>query len=417
MQQRRFNPDADALLSNGLLYLTLTAYSLTVYAIVLLFLLGLGLVPLKYLHGTSGIPWWVNIVVIGIVAPSLWPVRRWLQIRINDLICGLHDDPYALISKVNQQLQTQASPQLILTAIAETITRTLKLPYMAFEVYETDLHLSMGQAPARTELTTLPLTYLDKSLGNLLVAARRANETLSESDLNLLRDVAQYIGIALHAHQLTADLQASRERLVIAREEERRRIRNDLHDGLAPTLSSLQLQLGAMRALILQDPQQAETIADDLREDLRQATTEIRQLVYDLRPPMLDELGLVGAIKSFRLPETIVNFEVRVAEPLPKLSAAVEVAVYRVASEAIHNVIKHAQAATRCEVSLEVSNQQLTLSVKDNGQSLPAQINSGVGFQSMKERVAELGGTLSIQSAEAGGTCVLARLPIANNNG
>jgi signal transduction histidine kinase len=171
----------------------------------------------------------------------------------------------------------------------------------------------------------------------------------------------------------------------MAREEERRRIRNDLHDGLAPTLSSLQLQVGAMRKLIHQNPDQAEAIANDLREDLRQATADIRQLVYDLRPPRLDELGLVGAIKSFRATGTEVHFEVIAPDPMPTLPAAVEVAVYRITSEAVHNVAKHTKA-TACVICIEVTEGSLILSVTDNGKGLPAKLEGGVGLQSMKER-------------------------------
>jgi signal transduction histidine kinase len=254
---------------------------------------------------------------------------------------------------------------------------------------------------------------LDTPLGALLVSARAANQPLSASDVALLRDVAQQVGIALHVVHLTADLQAARERLVIAREEERRRIRNDLHDGLAPTLASLQLQLAALGKLIRQKPDQAEAIANDLREDLVHATAEIRQLVYALRPPMLDELGVVEAIKHFRLPGSVMSFEVTAPEPMPPLPAAVEVAVYRIASEAINNVVKHAEAQT-CKVRIEVCQGQLTLTVTDNGTSMPERYQIGVGFHSMQERAAELGGVLSIQLGDQGGTQVVARLPIAS---
>jgi signal transduction histidine kinase len=228
----------------------------------------------------------------------------------------------------------------------------------------------------------------------------------------ILTDVAQQLGIALQAAQLLAELQASRESLVSAREEERRRIRNDLHDGLAPTLSSVAMQLGAVRTLIGHDPIQAEAIVRDLRDDLRKATDEIRQLVYDLRPPMLDEFGLVGAIKCFRVPGEQLRVEVNAPEPMPALPAAVEVAAYRIASEAIHNVFKHAQATT-CVVYVVVQSGALLLSVTDNGRGLPEAGPVGVGLRSMRERAAEVGGTLSIQPDARGGVSVVANLPVA----
>jgi signal transduction histidine kinase len=130
---------------------------------------------------------------------------------------------------------------------------------------------------------------------------------------------------------------------------------------------------------------------------------------------MLDELGLLGAIKNFKLQDTGVLFEFITPDPMPLLPAALEVAVYRIASEAIHNVIKHAQAS-ECEVRIEVGNGHLTLSVTDNGKSIPHQHNVGVGLHSMRERVAELGGTLTVQSCEGSGTCLVARFPIRGKN-
>jgi signal transduction histidine kinase len=403
----RFN--ANSLLSGGLLALLLLAYVALVYVAVV----AVGALPSGSLRDPSfSPPWWLNLLAFALIAVTFLPTTRWLRDHVNDLVYAQHDNPYVLVSQVNQQLQAMTNPQLTLPVLAEVIARELQLPYVAIETTHAELpwRYTFG-SPTRASISQLSITYLDKPLGTLHVSARGVTQPLSESDLLLLRDVTQQLGIALHAAQLTAELQGARERLVIAREEERRRIRNDLHDGLAPTLSSLQLQLGAIRNLIRSNPDQAEGLTNELCEDLRNATAEIRQLVYDLRPPRLDELGLVGALKSFRLQGSELNFEVHAPAPMPKLSAAVEVAVYRIASEAMHNVVKHAQA-TECVVELEMADDHLTLSVTDNGQSLPPEHNTGVGFYSMKERAAELGGTLTIQSKTNGGTQVVAQLPL-----
>jgi signal transduction histidine kinase len=249
-------------------------------------------------------------------------------------------------------------------------------------------------------------------MGFIQISARSSNQSLSENDLTLLQDVARELGIALRAAQLAVDLQNARESLVISREEERRRIRNDLHDGLAPTLSSLQLQLGALRSLVRPNPDQAEVLINEMREDLRSATAEIRQLVYDLRPPLLDELGLVSALRCAIPQGTEISFEV-IAPPLPKLPAAVEVAAYRIAIEAVHNVLKHAQA-TACQIFIAVEDGCLVLKVIDNGRGIPGDVRTGVGLMSMKERATELGGILFIQPNELLGTCVLTRIPIDN---
>jgi signal transduction histidine kinase len=402
--------DTNSLLAGGLLVFLLLGYVALAYVgVIVLGALLLGDLPNPTF--SPSVP--LNLTAIAVTAFGLLPVSRWLRVHVDYLVYAEHDDPYLLISKVNQQLQAMTSPQLTLPGLSETIAAMLKLPYVAIDMPAASgpaVRIAFGAPLTRAAQARLPIAYLDKPMGELIVSARGANQSLSESDLTLLRDIAQQLGIALNTIQLTADLQASRERLIIAREEERRRIRNDLHDGLAPTLSSLQLQLGAMRNLIHRDPDQAEAIANDLREDLRGATAEIRQLVYDLRPPLLDEFGLVGALKHSRLPGSELNFEVHAPDPMPALSAALEVAVYRIASEAIHNVVKHARA-TACQVCIEVAGDQLILRVLDNGQSLPPDINTGIGLQSMKERAAELGGLCTIEPVATGGTLVTARFP------
>ncbi len=410
-----FHLSANALLSRGLLYSILALYVGTVYVLVLA--LG-GINPTGSLHINP--PWWLNLVALLIIALTLLRVHAWLRVNVDRLVYDWHTDPYAVLSELGEHLTLEPDQSLdaIVRTIAATIAATLQLPYVAVETgQESGAQMTAyGQPPPGAKRLTIPLMYQDTPIGALHVAGRRPNESLSVTDQRVLRDLARQVGITLHAAQLSDALQASRTQLVTAREEERRRIRNDLHDELAPTLSSLQLQLGAMRSLIRRDPEGAERLAAELREDLRRATAEIRRLVYDLRPPMLDELGLVGAIRNFGFQDSGVHFEVTAPEPMPHLSAAVEVAAYRIASEACHNVVKHA-GATDCHVTIEVSNHQLTLSVTDNGQGMPEDLTGGVGVRSMRERAAELGGTLSVQPGENGGTRLIARLPLGSDHG
>jgi signal transduction histidine kinase len=113
----------------------------------------------------------------------------------------------------------------------------------------------------------------------------------------LLEDLARQAEVAVHAVRLTADLQRSREHLVATREEERRRLRRDLHDGLGAQLVGLNVQAGTLRRLIPRDPAAAEELVVELRDELRGAIADIRRLVYDLRPPALDDLGLTEALR------------------------------------------------------------------------------------------------------------------------
>lgn len=413
LKRKLVNLNPSSLLSSSLLGLLLVIYIYTIYAVVVT----LGTFPFGKQPNISLIPtseqWLLNLISILCISLTFIPVSRWLQGHVNNLVFAQHDNPYTLIVGINQQLQTMTNPQLTLPLVVETIATMLHLPYLCLELNPPVLpkQVSYGTAPKRTQMRQFPVTYLERSLGMLFVADRSANRPLSANDQVILQDIVQQIGIALTVTRLTADLQTSREQLVISREEERRRIRNDLHDGLAPALSSFQLQLGAIRTLIYEDPAQTEAIIQELSEDLRQATTDIRGLVYDLRPPMLDDLGLIPAIKNFRHLDSSIHFEVIAPDLIPPLSAAVEVAVYRIVSEAIHNVIKHAQA-TACEVAIEVETRLLTLTVTDNGTNSKTGYTRGVGLQSMQERAAELGGTFSIEPAKKSSTRLMVRLPL-----
>ena len=195
-----------------------------------------------------------------------------------------------------------------------------------------------------------------------------------------------------------------------AREEERRRIRRDLHDGLGPTLASLRMQLGALRRVLRDDPTAAEAQVDELRQDVASATTDIRRLVHDLRPPMLDEHGLAGALRDLGRVLEPGMLTLELPASLPPLAAAVEVAAYRIASEAVHNVAKHAQA-THCTLRLVLTDAALVLDIIDDGVGMARQNGAGVGLASMRERAAELGGMLSITPNPAGGTRVSATIP------
>jgi two-component system NarL family sensor kinase len=220
-------------------------------------------------------------------------------------------------------------------------------------------------------------------------------------------------------------LQRSRQRLVTAREEERRRLRRDLHDGLGPTLAGVVLQLSAANTLVDQDPSAAQVLLDRLRSEVQQAIIDIRQLVYQLRPPALDELGLAGALRELAAQfsgQTDVGalgdlassggllVEVDVPAELAPLPAAVVVAAYRIATEALANAARHAHART-CMVRLAV-NEALELEVCDDGRGLPDHYERRSGLRSMRERAGELGGTCTIQSAAGRGTRIHAHLPL-----
>jgi len=210
---------------------------------------------------------------------------------------------------------------------------------------------------------------------------------------------------------LTAELQRSRERLVTAREEERRRLRRDLHDGLGPLLAGISLKLGAAGNLLRGDPDPAEALLSQLADEAHAAVGDVRRVVDDLRPPALDQLGLVPAIRqqAARFDGSLA-VTVEASGDLVDLPAAVEVAAFRIATEALTNVARHA-SATNCRVAI-ARDGGLEVEVRDDGRGLPAQIVPGVGLSSIRERTAELGGACTIARDPSGGTIVRARLPV-----
>jgi signal transduction histidine kinase len=303
----------------------------------------------------------------------------------------------------------------------------LKIPYVAIALHEAGQPVVVAEYPGPESrsfgfevpphLTTLPLSYQGEPVGRLLLAPRSPNAPFSVADQRLLNDVARQGGVVAHAVQLqhdlqrvAADLQLARERLVTTREEERRRLRRDLHDGLGPALASQTFKLDAARSLMTRDPARADALLSTVADQMQITVAEIRRLVYNLRPPALDQLGLAAALAESAGQVGGVAVVVDAPSDLPALPAAVEVAAYRTAQAALPNVARHADAR-HCGLRLWLEDNHLCLEVRDDGRGLPAEVRSGVGLHAMQERAAELGGVCTVESAP-GGTVVLAQLPL-----
>jgi signal transduction histidine kinase len=340
------------------------------------------------------------------------------------MLYGQRDEPYLVISRLGQRLEATLAPDAVLSIIVETVAQALKLPYAAITLKQDEefaiaasYFAKTGGASARDSLLHLPLLYQSEQVGELLLAARARGESFTPADRRLLDDLARQVGVAAHAVRLTADLQQSRERLVTAREEERRRLRRDLHDGLGPALASITLKLDAARNLLARDPSAADTLLVDLKKQTQGAVADIRRLAYELRPPSLDELGLIQALREQA--EQYLHDGLRITidapEPLPPLPAAVEVATYRIVQEAMTNVVRHAQAHT-CTIRFALDH-DLDVEICDDGQGIPLGQRAGVGLTSIRERAAELGGMCEIEAMPSGGTCLHVRLPLPKATG
>ena len=396
--------DIDLIINRALVYGGLSVAVVGLYVIVVGYLGAL-------FHTSGNLAF--SLVATALVAVLFQPLREWLQRGVNRLMYGEQDDPYAVLSRLGQRLEGTLASDAVLPLVVETVTQALKLPYAAVDIGQRGTSTITASAGSPTaELLTLPLTYRGETVGRLLVAPRAGERSFSGADRQLLEDLARQAGAAAHAVRLTAELQRSREHLVTAREEERRRLRRDLHDGLGPALSGVMLKINTARRLLdLQSP--ADPVLKEVREDVQRSVADIRRLVYDLRPPALDELGLVGAIREAALACETDGRHVIVESPecLPPLPAAVEVAAYRIVQEALTNAVRHAHCRT-CTVRLSVED-GLQVEIADDGVGLPGERHIGVGLASMRERAAELGGTCLVEPIPEGGTRVQAHLPLA----
>jgi signal transduction histidine kinase len=412
--------DIDIIIKRTLVYGTLTAFVIGVYVLVV------GYLGAVFHTGGSLV---ISLVATGLIAVLFQPLRAFLQRGVNRLLYGLRDEPYVVLARLGQRLKTTLDPDAVLSTIVATVREALKLSYAAIEVQEgTALALaaSSGTPPAQ-ETLRLPLAYQNEAVGTLIIAPRGRDDALTPADLRLLDDLTQQIGNAVHTVRLTSDLQAltrdlqrSREHLVTAREEERRRLRRDLHDGLGPMLSAIMLKVGLVRTLQRRDPETTDTLLDQLEAEIESVIGDIRRVVYNLRPPALDELGLVGAIREYvaRLGaeaqghDAVFTVTVEAPEHLPALPAAVEVAAYRIAQEAVTNVLRHAHAQSCCVRFLV--EEALQIEVSDDGTGFEEAHQAGVGLTSMRERAEELGGTFTIRQTASGGTQVTACLPLSH---
>src|SRR5215218_1599046 len=401
--------DIDVVINRTLVYGALSA---SVVGIYVLTIVALG--ALFQAQGNLG----VSLVATGLVAILFQPLRGRLQRGVNRLMYGERDDPYAVISRLGKRFEAALAPETVLPTIVGIVREALKLPYAAIALprdgNDFEIVAASGEEPPADPLV-LPLSYGGESVGELLLAARAPGESFSAADRRLLDGLAGHAGVAVHGVRVMADLKRSRERLVLAREEERRRLRRDLHDELAPTLAALGLDAATVGELIPTDPKEAAFANEKLRSAIRATVGDVRRLVYDLRPPALDELGLVEAMRqrASRLGVGDEGFLATVEAPdeLPPLPAAVEVAAYRIVQEALTNVSRHARASA-CTVRLACADgRALTIEVTDDGIGLPDTPEGGVGLSSMRERAAELGGECEIVRSRPSGTRVFARLP------
>lgn len=390
--------DIELVINRTMVYGALTACVAAVYIAVV--------AGFDAVIGNRGI---AGLLAVGVVAVMIQPLHARLQARVDRWIYGDRANPYAALQRLDGRLRETLTPGEVVQTVVESVAEALRLPYAAVEFARGDdvQVIASHGIVGRGSIERRELSYRGEQVGTLAVEVP-PGRTLASADESLLDDLASHVGVAVQSVSLTAELQQSRKDLVTAREEERRRLRRDLHDGVGPTLAAMSMKLEVLNDRVAPDER---ALVEQLGEEVQETITDIRRLVYELRPPALDEYGLVPALveQATRLSASGAKFEVRGPGEMPQLPAAAEVATYRIALEAMTNVSKHA-GATACEVELSL-NGGIRLTVSDNGDGFPPGARHGVGMSSMRERAAEIGGELSVESS-SDGTVVSVVLPL-----
>jgi len=343
----------------------------------------------------------VSIGAAIVVALGFTPLRLHLERVIDRAFYGTRTDPAATMVLLGEGLRSTGD----LDDVIEHARRALRLPYLALLPAAGDRAYESGErlidSAVRVEL---PLTYRGGTVGTLVAVLRRGERALHEADRRALALIAAPLAVAVHAVALSRQVQAARTAVVEAREQERVLLQRELHDGLGPLLTSAALLADASSNILRTEPERAEALLSTVRDTVRQALDDVRRVVYGLRPIELDELGLVEALRQrtrqpVRIGSRAVEFCVR-AGPSPPLSPAIELAAFRIAMEAVANVLKHSDA-TRCVITIDVTQDTIALTVSDNGSPVsPGE--DGVGIRSMADRADELGGEASVGPVDGG---------------
>lgn len=403
--------DIDLVIHRSVLYAALIAVIAALY-LVLVNLLNAAAGPFDA-GGSS--PWVASIIVAAGVALAAHPLRLWLEGQVNRRLYGERDNPGAVLARLGARLEAAVAPAELLGEVTRTVTDLLRVPHAAVALRTPDgLAVVAETGTPGPEQVGVPMVYQHEPIGELRVTPRSPGEGFSRADGVVLEGIAGQTAVAAYALRVTGDLRLARERLVTAREEERRRLRRDLHDGLGAQLAALTMQANGARRLLRTDPDRADAELAHLQGELRAAIGDIRRLVHGLRPPALDEFGLVAALRSrlvaFESGESGVVTSLDATGDDRTLPAATEVAVYRIVEEALTNIGRHADARA-VRVTLAIG-EDVRLAIEDDGRGIPARYAPGVGVHSMRERTEELGGTFTIGPAAPRGTRVVVTIPL-----
>jgi signal transduction histidine kinase len=419
--------DIDVVISRTLVYGALAAFITAVYVGIVV---GVGT-----LVGSGGQPNLVlSIVATAIVAVAFQPVRERLQRVANRLVYGKRATPYEVLSQFSERVAETYAAEEALPKMARVLAEgtgasraqvwlragTLLRPAATWPDgvgSEEPVPLVGDNMPDLPGAQVVPVRHQGELLGALTVS-KRAGESLTPIEQKLLDDLAHQAGLVLKNVGLTAellarmeDLRASRQRLVAAQDQERRRLERNLHDGAQQNLVALKVKLGLAEALSAKDPAKARELIGQLKGDADEALETLRDLARGIYPPLLADRGLTAALQAQARKATVPV--VVDADGLGRYPQDVEAAIYFCVLEALQNVQKYAQAGG-ATVRIRQRDSVLSFEVKDDGVGFDGTHNGrGSGTQNMADRLDALDGTFDLASTPGVGTTVSGSLPVS----
>lgn len=348
--------DIDPLLNRTLLYAIMSVAVIGTYTVVVWYLSNLFKTDDNII---------ISIIATSIVAVSFSPIKEKVQQTIVRRMFGEQENPYFVLALLGKKIQESQTPEQVLEQVARTLKEVLRLPYASINIVQNGEEVVLSQfGTDQKEIHRLPISYRGSEMGYLIVAPRSPGEAFTKADNRLWEVLIQQLGPLLQDLKATMDLKAinhalriSREKLVLAREEERHYLRRNLHDDLAPRLAALAYTAAVAEELVDKEPNTVKKLLAEHQQMILGTVQDIRRLVYDLRPPTIDEFGLVEALRQ-RTQEIIssmrsyngsadeweIHLKFDAPAKMPSVPPAVEVAVYRILSESIVNVVRHSHA-------------------------------------------------------------------------
>ena len=355
---------------------------------------------------------------------AFWPAVRFARRVADRVVYGRRATPYEVLADFSHRVGGSYAAEDVLSRMAQILATAVGAEKATIwlrvggELRPAGVAPVGGADPAPVRVISERLPELPseaavevRDRGELLGAlavSMPANDSLDPSRQRLVADLASQAGLVLRNVRLIEELRASRQRLVAAQDEERRKIERNIHDGAQQQLVSLSVKLRLLGQLASRDPVSTAQMADQLQAEATEALEDLRDLARGIYPPLLADKGL-GAALDAQARKSAVPLSVE-TDGVGRYPQDVESALYFCCLEALQNVAKYANA-THAEVRLSASGDELAFEVVDDGDGFdPGSTRRGSGLQGMADRVDAIGGTLEVRSQPGRGTTVTGRV-------